>query len=95
MTPHIANGVWSVDIRVKTEGDIIQNGTLVNPMNPERLNKMERSYEAEVNERIEGALDELSIGKRQILPASRQPSTGNIPSSGPRRKIAGTPFSPR
>jgi spore germination protein KC len=59
MTPHIANGVWSVDIRVKTERDIIQNGTLVNPMNPERLNKMERSYEAEVKERIEGALDEL------------------------------------
>lgn len=59
MTPKIENGVWIMKIRAKTEGDIIQNGTTRNPMNPQFVQSMERSFAQDVKERIQYALYEV------------------------------------
>lgn len=57
LVPKIQGDEWSMTIKVKTEGDIVENGTNINPMNMELLNILDKSFEKDIRERIQLALD--------------------------------------
>ncbi|GAA4856123.1 Ger(x)C family spore germination protein [Paenibacillus vulneris] len=59
LIPNIQGKQWSMTIKVITEGDIIQNGTVLNPMDPELLDQMNLAYQKDVTKRIQRALDEV------------------------------------
>lgn len=59
LVPKIHNGEWTMTVKVKTDGNIVQNSTALNPMNPKLLKKIERAFEDDVRERIELALREI------------------------------------
>ncbi|MGW9528351.1 Ger(x)C family spore germination protein [Paenibacillus terrae] len=58
LIPKIEGETWAMTVRVKTEGDIIQNGTMMDPMNPKLLTLMSKGFEDDVSERINSALHE-------------------------------------
>ncbi|KIL39014.1 spore gernimation protein GerC, partial [Gordoniibacillus kamchatkensis] len=58
LIPKIEGDTWKMTVKVWTEGDIVQNGTLMNPMNPELLAIMDKAFQNDVRERIQLALRE-------------------------------------
>lgn len=58
LIPKIEGEQWIMNINVHTEGNIVQNGTIMNPTNPELLKTLEKAYASDVRERIELAMDE-------------------------------------
>lgn len=59
LIPKIKGDKWMMTIKVRTEGDIIQNGTLMNPMNPDLLKILDKAFEEDVKKRIQLALREV------------------------------------
>ncbi|MEV5028312.1 Ger(x)C family spore germination protein [Paenibacillus sp. LPE1-1-1.1] len=59
LLPKIEGDKWMMTIKVKAEGDIIQNGTEWNPMNPKFLEKMDKAFEDDIRDRIDEALQEV------------------------------------
>lgn len=59
LRPKMEGDKWLMTIKVKAEGDIIQNGTALNPMNPELLEKMNKAFQEDIRDRIELALREV------------------------------------
>ncbi|CAM4426469.1 MAG: Ger(x)C family spore germination protein [Paenibacillus macerans] len=59
LIPKIEGDTWKMFVRVKTHGDIIRNGTPMDPMNPKLLKEMSKGFEEDVKERIELAFDEV------------------------------------
>lgn len=58
LIPEIEGDQWRMTVKVRTEGDIVQNGTLLNPMNEELLSILEKAFVKDVTERIQLALRE-------------------------------------
>jgi len=58
LIPHIRGDDWSITVKVRTEGDIVQNGTLLDPMNPKRIAEMNEAFAEDVEERIRLAIRE-------------------------------------
>ncbi|MGO4109123.1 Ger(x)C family spore germination protein [Paenibacillus sp. YAF4_2] len=56
MIPHIEGNIWSMTVKVKSEGSIIQNNTNMDPMKPEQLEKMKEAFREDIKDRIESAL---------------------------------------
>lgn len=56
--PRIEGDKWTMTVKVRTEGDMIQNGTSLNPMSPELLDKMDKAFKKDVHDRIRLALRE-------------------------------------
>ncbi|QMV45238.1 Ger(x)C family spore germination protein [Cohnella cholangitidis] len=59
LTPHIRNGNWLMTLKIKTEGDLVQNGTNLDPMNPDLLRVMEQAVQESIANRIEDALEKV------------------------------------
>ncbi|MDF2717223.1 MAG: hypothetical protein K0R28_4148 [Paenibacillus sp.] len=53
LTPSIDDGVWSMLVNVKSEGEMIQNGTKLDPMNPKLLTIMQEGLKEDIRKRIE------------------------------------------
>lgn len=58
LVPSIRNGEWMMTVKVRTEGDIIQNGTDLNPMHPDVVATLDKAFGQEVHRRIRMALQE-------------------------------------
>lgn len=59
LIPKIQGEQWSMTVKVSSEGDIIQNGTILNPLNPELLAQINQAYQKDITKRIQSALDEV------------------------------------
>ncbi|WP_068501171.1 Ger(x)C family spore germination protein [Paenibacillus kribbensis] len=59
LIPKIEGETWKMTVRVRTEGDIIQNGTIMDPMNPHLLAVISKGFKDDVRKRIESALYEV------------------------------------
>ncbi|MFD1177038.1 Ger(x)C family spore germination protein [Paenibacillus puldeungensis] len=59
LIPEIKGEDWMMTIKVKSEGDIEENNTLLNPLNPKYLAVMNKGFEKDVKERIELAINEV------------------------------------
>ncbi|MFM9278671.1 Ger(x)C family spore germination protein [Paenibacillus jiagnxiensis] len=59
LIPEIKGDTWKMTVRVKTEGDIIQNDTVMDPVNPKLLALMRKGFEDDVRGRINLALHEI------------------------------------
>lgn len=57
--PIIEHNKWKLTILVLTKGDIIQNGTFLNPIGPNIVYEFEQAFEKDVKDRIELALREV------------------------------------
>ncbi|MDQ0194279.1 Ger(x)C family spore germination protein [Paenibacillus wynnii] len=64
LLPKIRGDKWMMEIQVRATGDIIQNGTDLNPMNPKLLKKMESAFEKDINTRIKLAIQEVQKQKK-------------------------------
>lgn len=56
LIPQIEDGIWSMRIRIETEGDLVQNETDLDPMNLTMLKELEQALEADIQHRVELAL---------------------------------------
>ncbi|WP_246061694.1 Ger(x)C family spore germination protein [Paenibacillus oralis] len=61
LIPKIEGDKWKMIVRVNTHGDIIQNGTSMDPMNPKLLKEMSKGFEEDVQERIMSAFNEVQL----------------------------------
>ncbi|MBD3919799.1 Ger(x)C family spore germination protein [Paenibacillus sp. PR3] len=52
-TPLIQGDQWMIKVKVNVEGDMLQNGTAYNPVDPQLLAKMDKAFEKDVRDRIE------------------------------------------
>ncbi|NOU97273.1 Ger(x)C family spore germination protein [Paenibacillus sp. LMG 31456] len=59
LIPQIIGDQWTMTIKVKTHGDIVQNSTVLNPMNPELLVLLDKAFAKDVKERIQLAVNEV------------------------------------
>ncbi|MFD0695047.1 Ger(x)C family spore germination protein [Paenibacillus sp. GCM10027628] len=59
LIPKIEGDTWMMTVKVYTEGDIVQNGSLMNPMNPDLLNILDNAFQQDVKARIQSALNEV------------------------------------
>ncbi|MDF2963587.1 MAG: spore gernimation protein GerC [Paenibacillus sp.] len=59
LIPNIKGDTWMMTVKVITEGDIVQNGTPLNPMNPDLLSMMDKAFAKDVKVRIQLALQEV------------------------------------
>lgn len=59
LLPKIEGDKWLMTVKVKAEGDMIQNGTHLNPMNPKLLKEMDQAFQDDIRERIKLALREV------------------------------------
>lgn len=59
LIPSIENGTWKMAIKVRTSGDLVQNDTLLDPMKPQVLQKMEEGLQKDIQARIREALHPL------------------------------------
>ncbi|MCY9693442.1 Ger(x)C family spore germination protein [Paenibacillus alginolyticus] len=59
LIPKIEGEKWMMTLKVQTEGDIVQNSTLLNPMNPDLLSNMNKAFANDVRGRIQLALQEI------------------------------------
>ncbi|MFB5673392.1 Ger(x)C family spore germination protein [Paenibacillus terreus] len=59
LIPEIEGDTWKMTVWIKTEGDIIENDTVIDPMNPKLLALMSRGFENAVRERVNLALHEI------------------------------------
>lgn len=62
LIPAIKGNRWLMTVKVRTEGDIVENGTLLNPMNPALLANMEQAFKDDIEGRIQLALHEVQHG---------------------------------
>ncbi|WP_238403091.1 Ger(x)C family spore germination protein [Paenibacillus mesophilus] len=56
LTPNIDDGVWSMLVKVESEGEMIQNGTKLDPMNPKLLAIMQEGLKEDIRSRIESTI---------------------------------------
>lgn len=56
LIPKVENGKWKIIAKIKTEGDMVQNGTHLNFMNPQLLKIAEKALQKDIETRIELAL---------------------------------------
>lgn len=59
LIPQIKDDRWTMIVKIKTEGDMVQNGTLLNPMNPDLMAILDKAFADDVRERIESTIYEL------------------------------------
>ncbi|MGM0714342.1 Ger(x)C family spore germination protein [Brevibacillus parabrevis] len=59
LIPHIANGKWSILVKIDTEGDIVENATKLNMMEPGSVALVQKSVNDEIKSRIRLALFHL------------------------------------
>ncbi|WP_313803440.1 Ger(x)C family spore germination protein [Cytobacillus sp.] len=59
LKPKITKGAWKMSVKVRAEGDVIQNETKLDLMDPETIKKVEIDFEKNIKHRIEAALDPL------------------------------------
>lgn len=52
-TPSIQNDQWMIKVKVNIEGNMLQNGTAYNPVDPQLLAQMDKAFEKDVRDRIE------------------------------------------
>ncbi|WP_243291653.1 Ger(x)C family spore germination protein [Bacillus sp. FJAT-47783] len=55
LKPTIKNNQWIITVKIKTEGDIVQNGTNYNTMEPAIIDKFERKYREDIENRIQSS----------------------------------------
>lgn len=65
LIPKIEGDTWTMTVKVRTEGTIVQNSTRLNPMDPDVLLVMNKKFENIVKERIQLALQEVQ-GRLQV-----------------------------
>ncbi|CAH1209192.1 Spore germination protein B3 [Paenibacillus allorhizoplanae] len=65
LLPKIEGDTWSMTVKVRTEGTIVQNSSRVNPMDPDVVNALDKAFENIVKERIQLALHEVQ-GRLQV-----------------------------
>ncbi|MED4781083.1 Ger(x)C family spore germination protein [Brevibacillus choshinensis] len=56
LIPSIENGKWSMVVKVDTEGDVVENGTKLNLMNPEYLAMLQQAVSDDIDERMQTAM---------------------------------------
>lgn len=59
LDPIIKNGKWSMLVKVDTEGDVVENGTLLNLMNPDLLSIVQKAVRDDIQARITYSLGTL------------------------------------
>jgi spore germination protein KC len=59
LTPEVKKGQWIMFVKVKTEGDVVQNETNLNLANPKIIEKIEKDYQKNIKERIELSITNL------------------------------------
>ncbi|MDD9271928.1 Ger(x)C family spore germination protein [Paenibacillus sp. GCM10023248] len=59
LIPQIIGDQWTMVIKIKTEGDMVQNGTSLDPMNPDFMTILDKAFGDDVRERIEYSIYEL------------------------------------
>lgn len=57
LKPIIKDEQWIMKVQVKTEGDIVQNGTNFNTMDPAIIKKFEKKYREDIKNRIESSFE--------------------------------------
>lgn len=64
LIPKIEDGTWKMTVKVKTEGDIIENGTNLNLMNPKLLDMVQEALRDDIENRIQLALKQVQKGMK-------------------------------
>jgi spore germination protein KC len=59
LIPKIANGQWKMTVKTMTEGDVVQNGTKLNMMDPKVIQRLEEDYQKDIQDRIKLSLKDL------------------------------------
>ncbi|WP_102273908.1 Ger(x)C family spore germination protein [Cytobacillus massiliigabonensis] len=59
LVPKITNGQWKMTVKVRAEGDVVQNETNLNIMDPKIINRLEKDFGENIKHRIEVALKSL------------------------------------
>ncbi|RTE08399.1 Ger(x)C family spore germination protein [Paenibacillus whitsoniae] len=59
LLPSLHNGQWKMTVKVKTSGDIVQNGSMLNPTDLAFLTELNHQFEEEVKGRIEFSVQEV------------------------------------
>ncbi|MGG4498867.1 Ger(x)C family spore germination protein [Brevibacillus reuszeri] len=59
LDPVIKNGKWSMVVKVDSEGDVVENGTLLNLMNPDLLSIVQKAVRDDIQARITFSLETL------------------------------------
>lgn len=59
LLPAISGDKWLITVKVRAQGDIVQNGTSLNPLNPRWMHKLNEAFKHDVRQRIERALNEV------------------------------------
>ncbi|NIK66617.1 MULTISPECIES: Ger(x)C family spore germination protein [unclassified Paenibacillus] len=67
LVPHIDGDNWSMNVKVQSEGSIVQNSTKMNPMKPEELEKMNLAFREDIHHRIEASVLYLQQLKADAL----------------------------
>ncbi|MGW6382535.1 Ger(x)C family spore germination protein [Peribacillus butanolivorans] len=71
LVPQIQNKKWKLLVKINTEGSVIQNGTNMNLSSPKALKVAERSYQKEIEKRIEMAFLHTQNKKADIIGLGR------------------------
>ncbi|MGG1661071.1 Ger(x)C family spore germination protein [Brevibacillus sp. NRS-1366] len=56
LIPVIRNGKWTITVKVDTEGDVVENGTLLNLMNPDFIAIVQKAVRDDIQARIKFSL---------------------------------------
>ncbi|MBO0997340.1 Ger(x)C family spore germination protein [Bacillus sp. SD075] len=67
LIPQIRNNKWKVFVKIDTEGAVIQNGTNLNLSNPKTVKAAERSFQKDIEKRIEMAFLHIQHKKADII----------------------------
>lgn len=59
LLPQIKNGKWMMTVKVRTEDDLILNGTNLNLMNPKLVHMLEKELKKTIENRIQETLQEV------------------------------------
>ncbi|MNR03478.1 Spore germination protein B3 precursor [compost metagenome] len=59
LLPSLDNGKWKITVKVETSGDMVQNGSMLNPLEPAVLQELNHRFEEEVKERIESSVQDV------------------------------------
>jgi spore germination protein KC len=62
LIPHIEKGKWKMTVQIRTEGDVIQNGTRYNIADPEVIKVLEKNMKKDIHKRIQLTLSEIQKG---------------------------------
>ena len=58
LTPKISGEEWIMMIKVKTEGAIVQNSTILDLDDPQHVNKVEKALGKQIEDRMRKAIEE-------------------------------------